>query len=203
MPDDEEAYASLLSHTGELSGAMRKFLGRNGQSSAKPDARSTNDRSTDDVLLRKLTADAVRCREKRQELSLIMLAPSSFDPHGDPNGELASHRTRRALASACARFGDDRVTLLSMSKLRSAAIVSDCDRRTALAIARHAMSELGNLESGVQADTETLASTLGVGVATASAIARNFNPAQMIERAMRCMNAAISSGINSVKSIEV
>jgi HD-like signal output (HDOD) protein len=219
---EERAYADLLTHSNDLTSAMDRFLrgdSQNASESAGPtavnisregDSKSkfalSNDRVggvKETVLARKLIAAAVRCREQRQELSLIVLEPSSFDVQSDPAGDFASHRTRRALARACETLNDHRVSLLSLSERRSAAIVSNCDRSTALAIAQNAITELGRLERRSVGSSDVSPTTLSAGVATASVVAKNFDPDSMIECAVRCLNAARGTGTSAVKSIAV
>jgi HD-like signal output (HDOD) protein len=215
---EDRAYADLLAHTNDLSSAMTKFLNgaqmeEQGQKMGR-EAHASQDQGTnkwspapnafgkcpdDSALARKLVAIATRCRERRQELSLLVLEPNCFDVHTDPYGELAIHHSRRALGSVCGKLDEDQVTLISLSEQRSAAIISNCDRRLALTVAQNAISELSRLEAHGITDSERVSTTLAIGVATASVIARNFDSMQMIESAVRCLNAARGCGI----SIEV
>jgi hypothetical protein len=45
--------------------------------------------------------------------------------------------------------------------------------------------------------------TLGAGVATVSAVPKNFDPTSLLVAAERCLSAARTCGISTVKSIEV
>jgi hypothetical protein len=134
---------------------------------------------------------------------MIAVEPNTYDVNSDPRGELAAYHARRALAQACDMLNDDDVALVSVTELRSVAILSNCERSTALAIAQNAISELGRLEQGGFANADLLMTTLSVGVATASVVARNFDPVHMTECAVRCLGAAKVSGTSAVKSIEV
>jgi GGDEF domain-containing protein len=219
---DDQAYAELLAHTNELSGAVEKFLNhpQTAHGAARPTAspQAAVDTGTkkwipapddfarcpnDSALARKLVAAATRCRERRQELSLIMMETNVFDMHSDPFGEQANRNARLALAAACSGLAEDRISLVAFLERRCAAIVSNCDRSTALSIAQASISELGKIEVRCGASSDAISTTLCVGVATASIIARNFDSMHMIESATRCLNASRACGISTVKSIEV
>ena len=90
-----------------------------------------------------MLAAANRCRERRQELSLLLAEPNVFDIHSDPKGELASEQVRESLGRACATFEPDEVTLVTLGGGRIAAILPNCERRGALSVANHAIAELG------------------------------------------------------------
>ena len=156
------------------------------------------------VLLRKLVAAANRCRERRQELSLLLMEPNVFDIHTDPFGKKAGDQARRALASACDALEPENVALGVARRTATAAIISDCERRGALAVAQHAIAELAKAQIAAEADQDhDLATTLSIGVATVSVVPKNFDPVRMIESAARCLSAARACGISTVKSIEV
>jgi PleD family two-component response regulator len=90
-----------------------------------------------------------------------------------------------------------------LSDQRIAAIISNCERRAAVAVVQNAIAELAKLAAPGSEDNGDLATTLSFGVATASVVPKNFDPIQMIESAARCLSAARACGISAVKSIEV
>jgi hypothetical protein len=221
-PDDDLIYSELLSHTGELTEAMQAFLaGRKPQ--PKPEGHKTQahaahhgqhtirgfvgkrEEELPDAtpLVRKLTAAATRCRERRQELSLLVAEPHVFDIHSDPMAKPAAQQTKRALMDACRGLEANKFSMIELSDLRTAVVLLDCDRRGALAIAHQAIDQM-NVESELAAEADGgIATTLSVGVATVSAVPKNFDPSRVVEKAMRCLSAARTSGTSSVKSIEV
>jgi HD-like signal output (HDOD) protein len=215
--DEDRAYAQLLSHSEALSGAMRHFLGSRRTEEHEPHCEYASARkpakaavvsddgkiTTGSALALKMVAAATRCRDRRQELSLLIAEPNVYDVHADPQAESASRQTRYALESACARVSEDQVALVSLSDQRTAAILSNCERRVALAVAQDAIAELAKLAEPNSAKNGDLATTLSIGVATASVVTKNFDPHQMIESAARCVSAARACGISAVKSIEV
>jgi hypothetical protein len=216
---DEPAYSQLLAHSSDLSGAMQDFLNRGGSvnTSLIEGSGAARRESPNHYSISTITAPAMltptstfvntllwaanRCRDRREELSLLILEPNV--PHGA--GEqlrLASQQARRALESACASLDRKNVTLVSLSELRTAAILLNCERRAAIAAAQSAISKFA--QSFVSpTENDHGSATLGIGVATASVIPKNFDPGRMIERGARCLSAARACGISAVKSIEV
>ena len=156
------------------------------------------------ALVRKLLAAANRCRERRQELSLLLAEPNVFDVHADPHGEIGEPNRRANRSSrACDTLETEKVTLVSLGGGRIAAILSNCERRGALSVANHAIAELGKSTAHGNRDEYDPATTLSIGVATVSVVPQNFDANQMIESAARCLSAARTCGISTVKSIEV
>jgi len=220
---EDRAYNQLLAHTNELSDAMRNFLKPSGEPGEPDEKRWVGKHAahSEDVprrdlgvanfveckdataLMRKLIAAANRCRERRKELSLLVVEPNVFDIHSDPLGDAASEQARCALADACAALEEDTAILISLSKERTAVILSNCERRTALAIANHAIAKLAKGATRGASDNGDLATTLSIGVATMSVVPRNFDAARMVDSATRCLSAARACGISTVKSIEV
>jgi HD-like signal output (HDOD) protein len=223
MAGDDPSYGQLLSHTRELGNAMQDFLQRGSSAGeAMPGRRqeshvlhesgrdrrralpvnryaTTNDSSG---LAKKLVSVAARCRDQRQELSLVVVEPNVYDVHSDPDAEAASRQARTALEIACENLNDSQVTLVTLSGRRTAAVIPNCERRAALAVAHNVLDELSRL-AGLTASDRDVATTLSIGVATASVVPKNFDPLQMIESAVRCLSAARACGISAVKSIEV
>jgi HD-like signal output (HDOD) protein len=221
---EDQAYNQLLAHTSELSDAMRHFLKTGGKPATDKNGKRWNGKHashTDDaanranqeahfaeckdgsVLLRKLIVAANRCRERRQELSLLLAEPNVFDIHSDPQGELASEQVRRAIGNASGAVENDKIILLSLTSGRTAAILSNCERRGAISVANHAIAEVGHITGRGSPENSDLATTLSIGVATVSVVPRNFDPERILDSAERCLSAARACGISTVKSIEV
>jgi HD-like signal output (HDOD) protein/GGDEF domain-containing protein len=218
--NEDKAYNELLAHTNELTTAMHNFL-HPAEAAAQAEKRWTGQHAPHNedpkrrevmpihfgeckdgsALTRKLLAAASRCRKKREELSLLLVEPNVFDVHADPTAEAAIEQSRQAIGAACQALDPENVILVTVGGTRTAAILSDCDRRGALSVANHAIHEIAQLASDSQ--DRDLATTLSIGVATASVVLRNFDPARVIDSASRCLSAARSCGISTVKSIEV
>jgi hypothetical protein len=219
---EDEVYNQLLAHTDELSDAMRQFL-RGDKRPDKIDKRWAAQHAAHDekarrrgrsnaganesdhaaALVHKLTAAATRCRERRQELSLLVAEPNVTYDASDPRTELMVDGVRRALKLACAALDGKSELIVTLANKQVAAILSNCDRRGALSIANQTISEISSSPINGNRGSDALATSLSIGVATMSAVPRNFDPERMIESAARCLSAARACGISTVKSIEV
>jgi HD-like signal output (HDOD) protein len=154
-------------------------------------------------LLRSIYAAAKRCRELRGELSLVLIEPHTDVATDDTEKKAACRQTQLALIQACTSLDQENVMLMLVGAGRIAAILCDCERRTAVSVAQDAIAGYGkpSVASGGAA-TDTVA-TISVGVATAGVVPTNFDPMRLLECAERCLAAAHHCGISTVKSIEV
>jgi HD-like signal output (HDOD) protein len=221
--DDDRAHAQLLAQAQELTQAMQRFLnpGQPVEPTGSPPSTAAVEHTAHDPifgtptidhfgeaggagrLLKALARAANHCRARRGELSLLLVEPNVFDVHSDPHAERASREIRLALLHACSHLDPENVSLLSIDNERTAAVLSHCDRRAAVAVAQNAMAALAK---PTRSRGDTLcheATTVSIGVATASVVPRNFDPLRLVERAERCLAAARACGISTVKSIEV
>jgi HD-like signal output (HDOD) protein len=216
---EDESAARLQLQTRELSDAMQSFLtGRPGAEAApiEGNGASRSDESpmhrdtlsaigstVNSTLIRKLLSAAECCRQRRQELSLLILEFHASGAIGaGPGSDDVGRRVRRALGRACATFDSADVALIALSEHRSAAVLVNCERRAALATAQHTIRHLGLANDATSHSAEGLGMTLCVGVATAAVVPTNFDPARLVERAERCLAAASACGVTAVKSIE-
>jgi hypothetical protein len=220
---DDAAQTRLLSHTRELTGAMEDFLAantakpayttlvQNGQHAPHATAYTpryvsrggSSERLETSALEIDLVAAAKRCRDRRHELSLLLVEPHVYDISSEPDAAAAHRDAQTALENACAGFDRNGLNLVPLSHQRTAAIVSNCDRRAAVDLAQQAISALARVAPPGFDTVSGMATTLSIGIATASVIPKNFDPARMIDSAARCLAAASACGISTVKSIEV
>jgi hypothetical protein len=218
---EEDAYARLSEQAGHLTSAMQSFLSTGpGQSDGAKSSQSTRDDvpaerrlsttaagtpvqfQNSSTLLRKLNAAAARCRQSRRELSLLLFDLRGHDDSAPTDYE-ASRRLRRAIDQACKPFDDDDVALVAIGDHCAAAVICDCDRRAAIAASQTALRDLSLSTGGGKNQTVAHDIALSVGVATASIVPKNFDATRLLECAERCLGAARSCGISTVKSIEV
>jgi HD-like signal output (HDOD) protein/GGDEF domain-containing protein len=221
---DDPAYAALLEHSRDLSRAMQSFLQcdekielenalnhRWGQQHAAHELPGGNRESAMHVsqvkntahLLRKLSLAGNRCRERRQELSLLLIEPHVGDDHDIVRVEQAARQARQAIRQACAVLDPESVTLISVTPDRMAAILCNCERRAAVGVAQNAIAQLGHPDDAAKNRAHEPPVTLSAGIATACCVPRNFDPTNLLESAERCLSAARACGISTVKSIEV
>ena len=223
---EDSVYAQLLTHTHELTDAMQSFLhggtktaGKDGEQRTQSHAAHYGQHSVRGfvgkkidvpqdrlVLLQKLVAAANRCRERRQELSLLLVEPNLVGARGDGPRSHDGRQARRMLETACDALNQENASLVTLANGSTAAILPNCDRRSALSVAHHAIEELGELDDQDGEDTlesAMPATMLSIGVATVSVVPKNFDPARIVDSAARCLSAARACGISAVKSIEV
>jgi hypothetical protein len=221
--DDDKAHTQLLAETRELTQAMHRFL--DGESDCRrtdsldrqwtgehaaheafttPDSVIGNSARTDNVLAlsRALRSAAIRCRELRRELSLLLIEPHVYSSDSQIK-DYANRQIRLALLQTCSSLDPQNVMLMSVGEERTAAILSNCERRAAVAVAQNTISALGRPSTATAGAICAPAATISVGVATAGVVPRNFDPVRLVECAERCLSAARSCGISTVKSIEV
>lgn len=216
--DDDEIYGQLLAHTGELTDAMQSFLGRKRKPNAAEGsaqkhaahygqhrargfvgraAEGSNERGN---LVQSLTSAATRCRERRQELSLLVVECGSGEAELPLGMQAAHDGAICTLVAACEAANQERPKIVPLADGRVAVVLMDCERRTALAISHDAIREFGEHSA---ADESNRARVISIGVATVSAVPKNFDAGQLVESAVRCLTAARAGGISAVKSIEV
>jgi HD-like signal output (HDOD) protein len=223
--DDDDRHDQLLAETHELSQAMRDFLENPArqQSAEAPEGKRmvghaahppvgasplsknvdvTQVKSTS-ALVQALISAATRCRERRSELSLLLVAPNMLEVHSGLQAKSAGRHVRMALLQACSSWAQENVTMMPLSEDRTAAILSNCDRRAAVALAQNVIAALAKHSNSSVATNDAAATNVSIGVATVSAVPRNFDPMRLIERAERCLSAARACEISTVKSIEV
>jgi HD-like signal output (HDOD) protein/GGDEF domain-containing protein len=225
MDIDDARHDQLFAETHELSQAMRDFLeGPARQKSAEtpngkrmvghaahpPVGTSLPSKNIDvapirnaSTVVQALIAAATRCRERRSELSLLLVEPNKLDIQSDSQSRSAGRHARLALLHACSSLVQENVTMIPLGDDRTAAILSNCERRAALAVAQNVISGLSQHGNSSGATSDEAVTNVSIGVATASVVPRNFDPMRLVERAERCLSAARACGISTVKSIEV
>jgi len=218
---ETDAYARLRVETSNLSTAMQSFLSKAGgddasarRSAAAPlvadDAKHPKEIATplghfqsNKTLVRKLSATVTRCRQNRHALSLLVLEARGQGPVNARHDEEIDRLLCKALDRACQTFESENVSLVSLGNRRAAAVLTNCDRSAALAVGQYAIRHMaapGDASKHIAVAQDV---TVSVGVATASAVPKNFDLARLIDSAERCLFAARTCGISTVKSIEV
>lgn len=221
---DDQAGTALLEHSRELSRAMHSFLQCDErveletalsrdweQQHAAHDDGYGNGQSAVHVsqvkntaqLLRKLSLAGNRCRERRQEMSLLLIEPNTNGSWSMASVEQAARQVKQAIRAACATLDPDSLSLISVTFDRMAAILSNCERRAAVRIAQSAITQLGQPTDANSTHAHQPPVALSAGIATACCVPKNFDPTNLLESAERCLSAARSCGISTVKSIEV
>lgn len=215
-------YSELLEHSEELAGVMQSYLdtGNDDDQPAQrwdrqhaPHEPARGERATSTappeqssgtlLLLRRLTAAAEKCRERRRELSLLLVEPNSYDDEADPHATAAVRTIRQTMGDACESFDPRDVVMMPLPGSRTAVILLDCERRTAVELAGQMISRLGPPPDPDQVSDGQPELTASAGVATVTGVPKNFDAWCLWESAERCLHAARRCGTSAVKSIEV
>lgn len=221
---EDQAYTELLDEARELTDAMRHFLGGHATSDAvdasardwsqwhAPHERTQGERTAASVgsedsigvvaLLRHLSTVLSLCRARRQELSLLLFESHSDDLTSAANEE-ATSVVRNTLRNVCENLHGAPLEVLSITKTRLGAVLPDCERRDAIAMANDVLARVAELAKSDDAPQAVHTATLSAGIATVAAVPKNFDPWRLVECAERCLNAARLCNTNSVKSIEI
>lgn len=218
VEEDERIYELLLIQAAELTSAMQTFL-TGKKSGAKPkdkpaqmhgahtgqrQPRGVVGRNPDaegTTLLQSLSSAAARCRELRQELSLLLVESEEVTSVLSTADRAAAEPMQRALAAACSALHHEETTMLLGTDGRLAVLLTNCERRVAINIAHRAIGEFGNLAEPYS-NTAGPPRRLSIGIATVGVIPKNFDAARLVESASRCLAAARAGGMSAVKSIE-
>ncbi|MCL6504840.1 MAG: HDOD domain-containing protein [Pirellulales bacterium] len=131
------------------------------------------------------------CRTQRQPLALLLMA---LEPRDLP---VPSEELLRLLAQLCDAQELPGAQCLRAGFNRLAWCLPDCDRPQAVALAQGLRRQFRENPLG------RAAGPLGMGLAVASHIARNFDAAMLADAADRCLGAAQLSGGDCLKSIDL
>lgn len=219
---EDEVYTELLHEAQELTLAMKAFIEGKQQCEAltdpapkwsqwhaphvrKPGEPPRQENVCDNIgivaLLNRLSAELPVCRTRRQELSLVLVEANC--PSATATAEQdATHLLRESLERVCRAHSSD-ARVLSITAVQLAAVLPDCERRDAVALANEVLSELGHAAEVDDASRAVHTAMFSAGVATVAAVPKNFDPWRLVESAERCLYAARSCNTNTVKSIEI
>ncbi|MGD9634522.1 MAG: HDOD domain-containing protein [Pirellulales bacterium] len=218
---EDEVYTNLLNEAQELTLAMKTFLEGKQQIDALaesapkrkqwhgPHERTQGEKAAANnvdhgvgimALLNRLSAAVPICRTRRQELSLLLVEANCPSMLAAADQDATRH-LRQSLERSCLAHANQ-VEVLSITAVQLAAVLPNCERRQAVAIANEVLADFS--DSAEQTETPQAVHTAAVsaGVATVAAVPKNFDPWRLVESAERCLYAARSCNTNTVKSIE-
>jgi HD-like signal output (HDOD) protein/GGDEF domain-containing protein len=216
--DEQEMCDALLAESVELGTALRRFFEKRERAAelkkgrGRPDAphqpkkRFANATTLAPAAVVQLTSElrqcSADCRARRTELSLLLFDANGAAYPRSEGKELAS-RLRDALEKACGSLDLRRDYCESLGGALTAAILSDCDRREAVLLARRLIDICRRETFHDWPPAAKRTPMVHVGVATATHISKNFSVESLLSGAERCLAAAKSCGGSAVKSIEV
>lgn len=168
-------------------GANHAALLNNVRSAKSATAEKTTSTAHDAALRSTLTTTILQCRQCRSPLSLVLITiPGEPEQPRDQLTELLRSRLRKSDLPG--------QSTLCVRPREFAVILPDGERRAALQWAGEIMREMQHL---------TPERGLALGVASIAHLPRNFSADTLINAARRCLDGAVLSGGNTVKSIEV
>ncbi len=158
--------------------------------------------AADPGLLGRVTGVLQACRQSRSPMTLVLLrvdhlADAQF-VCGVESTVVFLERFRRQLAELTGFLGP----CLQLNSGHFALLWSDCARSEALATLRTIQQQIPAWQDECLV-SDTVRLSLSAGVATLALPSKNFPPSDLIASAERCLDAAIHSGGNSLKSIEL
>lgn len=219
---EDEVYTELLHEAQELTQAMKVFLEGKQQCDAMVEpapmwsqwhaphvrkggellrSETVGDNIGIVALLSRLAADLPVCRTRRRELSLVLVEANCPSVLATAEKD-AMHLLRESLERVCRSHSSD-ASVLAITAVQLAAVLPDCERRDAVALANEVLSELGNAAEVEESSPAVHTAMISAGVATVAAVPKNFDPWRLVESAERCLYAARSCNTNAVKSIEI
>ena len=184
---EDEVYTELLHEAQELTLAMKSFLEGKQQCDAvaepsptwkhwhAPHERTLGEQaaaeSTDDqavgivALLSQLSAALPLCRARRRELSLLLVETNGPNllTTGDKDATLL---LRQTLERACQSHTGGEAHVLSITTVQLAAILPNCERRQAVALANDVIAQMAGVAAREDAPQAVHTATLSAGVAT-------------------------------------
>jgi HD-like signal output (HDOD) protein len=221
---EDQVYTDLLNEAQELTQAMQSFLEGKQKCDAVADAEpewqhwhAPHERAQFEpaavesagesgvgivALLKHLSAAVPLCRARRQELSLLLMESNLPNAAATADRD-ATQLMRQALEQVCWTYGSGKVEVLSITSVQLAAILPNCERRQAVAMANQVLRQMAGLAAYAESPQAVHTATHSVGVATVAAVPKNFDPWRLVESAERCLYAARSCNASAVKSIEI
>jgi GGDEF domain-containing protein len=143
-----------------------------------------------------------RCRSLRCPLSLVLATVDNFSEVLIDLGPDQAEDLVRWLGHQCRILGGDGENIVPLGEARIGLLIEDCDRLAAAAFAWRLLDAARRYVRQALCDAARPIK-ISLGVATVALPPRNFSERQLIEAARRCLQAAQTSGGDTVKSIEM
>jgi HD-like signal output (HDOD) protein/GGDEF domain-containing protein len=159
-------------------------------------AGSAND---DPGLVGRIAAAIASGRQQHRPVSLVLIEIDRYSDWVFALGPERAAAAERLLQAAATQLSPQGGKCLAIGEARYA-LLWDCDRREAAQSGRLLAQALAQWWEQRQ---EAAALTVSIGIATLAFPSKNFPPRELLTPAQRCLSAAILSGGNCVKSIEV
>ncbi|MEQ8790373.1 MAG: HDOD domain-containing protein [Pirellulaceae bacterium] len=159
------------------------------------------DAPTDPALVGRVSQAVAACRQARCELTLLITQLDRYDELIMTRGLVGAEQLARLLEAAVASLWDGDGVHLAQGDGRFALLLENCDRRTAVELARRMVH--GIREWSQRRGQQNTHVTVSAGLATLNLPPKNFPSHELIEAAQRCLYGAQISGGDVVKSIDI
>jgi HD-like signal output (HDOD) protein/GGDEF domain-containing protein len=138
------------------------------------------------------------CRQSRKPLTVLLVELDRFDDLAFSAGPHGAARYMEIVSALCRGIDHPIAQTLPANEGQCAVLLPYCDRQEATDISRELLREMQRIAatSGGALDT-----SISIGAATVILPAKNYEAAELLEAADRCLYAAKASGGNTVKSI--
>jgi HD-like signal output (HDOD) protein/GGDEF domain-containing protein len=159
-------------------------------------------RSTDVRFSSRVAASIESCRNQRCPISLVMVTIDRYSDLVVSAGIEPARQFVRWLERLCITTCDRPTGVVAVGDARFALLLEDHDRPAAVAVGRQLL-DTTRKHVRTSSHDAIRAAKISAGVATLALPPRNFPAAELIEAAGRCLQAAQTSGGDTVKSIEI
>ncbi|MBX7166253.1 MAG: HDOD domain-containing protein [Pirellulales bacterium] len=156
--------------------------------------------SGETAVIGQLTAAAAACRAARCPLSLLLVEIDQYAALAFAYGIEQCQAWQSMLEEVCQGLDVSQCVVLAARDARLAVVLPGVERRGATEIAGAIARTVRNF---AQLDAGKPAVTVSIGAAAVSIISKNFRPADLWEKADRCLYGAQAAGGDSAKSIEI
>lgn len=158
-----------------------------------------------DELNAQLATVVTECRTRRCPLSLVLWDLDQADILRQRYGHTCLVRLGRWIKQACVEVEHADAEFLRISPTRAAWVLPNADRSAAVSLARGILADARRYSTELIPHAEQTGerATFSGGVSTVTVPHKSFDPAVLTEAAARCLNAAVSFGGDSVKSLDV
>jgi diguanylate cyclase (GGDEF)-like protein len=202
--------AAVLRETNDLQSELRQMVsGRRSKSlrrgdAARPAAPAPQMQIAQGpaTLLGRVEMVIQRCRDERAPVSLVLVAVDRFSEVLAEVGPETADAVLRWLAEQCAELAEMPGNVLGAGEAQYAILLPQFDRTSAASASRQLLDQARRKFRQLQGECPRPIK-VSLGVATVRLPARNFLARDLIEAARRCLQAAQSSGSDTVKSIEL
>jgi hypothetical protein len=164
----------------------------------RPRSEASASSDLDPVFAERLREIALACHVARRPLGLVAIEVCRYVETVFALGEEGARALMRAVAADCERLDHDGAACFETGEARFALVLPDCDRSQAVGYGNELVRRFRERGSRLKHAT-----AIGVGVATAAVVSRNFRCHELAASALRCLAASIRSGANCVKTIEI